>query len=117
MTGLPMGSGDFVGVGDWLQVVVKPQGCFSSSCMQALIASCSVTGHGPTFDVSAEFCYENLDEPCSKDCGAGKQAICRSEGPLAEGEYTVRLGDLSVTFTVPSILSPNAQCASIDRDP
>jgi len=113
--GLPLGSGDQISVGDRLQVGVTPQGCFSSSCTEAVIANCSVTGHGPTFEVSAEFCYATTDDPpCTKDCSAGKAARCMSETPLAEGEHTVTLGDLSVTFTVPGIILPNVACASAE---
>lgn len=113
--GLPLGSGDQISVGDRLQVGVTPQGCFSSSCTEAVIANCSVTGHGPTFEVSAEFCYATTDDPpCTKDCSAGKAARCMSETPLAEGEHTVTLGELSVTFTVPGIILPNVACASAE---
>jgi hypothetical protein len=92
-------------VGDPLRIVVRPSGCWSSSCTDSQIASCSVSGNQP-FVAQARFCLAQLSRPaCTDDCSGGGFARCESEATLTAGQHTVKIGNLSLDFTVPSTIS------------
>jgi hypothetical protein len=60
---------------------------------------------------------EDSDGACTKDCGGGA-ALCARDLTLSAGTHTVRLDgdfDLSVTFTVPSLVSDGSLCDAMDR--
>jgi len=109
--GTPSSSGqDMLAVGDRLHVQVSPGGCHSSSCTVTEVASCSISGSGPAFRATSEFCLRSEGDVCTDDCGGGDSAEC--EGPmLAAGPQTVELGSLRVSFTVPGLLDPDTSCA------
>jgi hypothetical protein len=111
--GTPDGENERIAVGDRLRIDVMPRGCYSSSCTEVVIETCSVAGGGPDFTASAELCYARNGDPnvaCTGDCGGGGYAQCESEQRLAAGDYTVTLGELSVSFAVPGTLSIGAAC-------
>jgi hypothetical protein len=113
VVGTPIDSGDALAVGDKLTVRVTPGGCLSSSCTRVDVARCTITGAGPDFTAEGEFCLADTGGPgtaCTADCGGGGFADCESEVTLSAGEYSVTLGDLSVTFTVPGTLGPGEGC-------
>lgn len=87
---------------------VFPAGCFSSSCTRRLDIACRV---GPDLQVSAGFCLAAEPEPeaCTDDCGGGGSAECFATD-VADGTHTATLGDLSLTFEVPSLLPAGGQC-------
>lgn len=90
-------------VGQRARFRVLPEGCFSSSCTQVREASCSVAARsGSTLTLEGLFCLQRVSPSgdCTSDCGGGGAARCAS-GPLEAGTYTARLGNLSLTFTVP----------------
>ena len=110
--GRPTGENESIAVGDPLRVQLAPQGCFSSSCTSVALAECSVTRSGPEFTVTAAFCLQTVTDPnvgCTADCGGGGYATCES-GPLEAGDYTVTLGDLSMSFTVPGMINFRDAC-------
>jgi hypothetical protein len=111
--GTPDGENERIAVGDPLRIDVMPSGCYSSSCTDVVVETCSVAGGAPDFTASAELCHASNADPnvgCTTDCGGGGYAQCESEQPLAPGDYTVTLGELSVSFTVPGTLSIGAAC-------
>jgi hypothetical protein len=111
--GTPDGENESLAVGDPLRVQLNPQGCFSSSCTEPVIAECSVTGGGPALTVTGEFCLTSNTDPgvgCTDDCGGGGYAECQWGEPLEAGDYTVTLGALSVSFTVPGSLRYDEAC-------
>jgi hypothetical protein len=111
--GTPDGENESLEVGDPLRVQLHPQGCFSSSCTEPVVAECSVTGSGFDLTVTGEFCLASTADPgvgCTADCGGGGFADCEGGQPLAAGDYTVTLGDLSVSFTVPGSLRYDEAC-------
>lgn len=95
-----------------IQIVVTPDGCWSSSCTQVQQAECSIIGKGP-FEVDAAFCLAGASSDgrdCTADCGGGGSATCETDALRTEGEHTIALGDLSVTVTVPSVLPFGGEC-------
>jgi hypothetical protein len=112
--GTPIDSGDALAVGQPLVIQVTPRGCHSSSCTRVVDKTCSITAAGEDFEAAASFCLAPTgDDACTADCGGGGFASCTSNVLLTEGVHTVRLGELSVTFTVPSVLRPGDECDSI----
>jgi hypothetical protein len=111
--GTPISSGDVLEVGQPLVIQVAPSGCHSSSCTRVVERTCSITADGDDFAAAASFCLAPTeDEACTADCGGGGFATCSSSVLLTAGVHTVSLGDLSVTFTVPSVLRPGEGCDS-----
>jgi hypothetical protein len=111
--GTPDGENESFDVGDPLRVQLHPMGCFSSSCTDAVVTECNVTGSGPNLTVTGEFCLASTADPmvgCTADCGGGGFADCQADEPLQAGDYTVTLGDLSVSFTVPGSLRYDENC-------
>jgi hypothetical protein len=105
-------TGETLGVGDRLKIQVFPLGCHSSSCTDAHVSTCSVSGDS-TFTAAGEFCLGPAPfprGPCSADCNGGGFADCESTATLTAGQHTVTLGALSVTFTVPSTLQFGGEC-------
>jgi len=101
-------------VGEKLAIRVQPIGCFSSSCTEAQVATCSLEAKGNDFVANAEFCMADTTAPgggCTADCSVGFAAECESELTLTKGEHTVSLGDVSLTFTVPGVIPEDALCA------
>lgn len=95
---------------------VMPKGCFSSSCTKIHEATCSVMlDAAGNFAVQSSFCLENLNlQACTDDCNGGGFANCSPpSGNLGAGTYTATLGNLNVTFTIPSQLPPGGACAGM----
>ena len=99
-------------VGQKLAIRVQPKGCFSSSCTETRVATCSLEAKGGDFVAEAEFCMVDTSEGrgCTADCSGGFAAECESEITLTKGEHTVTLGDLSLTFEVPGVIPEDALC-------
>ena len=109
--GTPGADGETIAEGAPLQVMVFPKDCWSSSCTTVHEASCAIAG-GEPFTVSGGFCLEPTGEgACTPDCSGGGFTTCESEEGLVAGDHAVSLGDLSVTFTVPSVVPFGGICA------
>jgi hypothetical protein len=111
--GTPAGENESLATGEPLRIDVMPSGCHSSSCTEAVVATCSITGTGAKLVATGEFCLASTADPgvgCTSDCGGGGYARCESDGPLEAGDYTLSLGDLSVSFSVPGTLSIGQAC-------
>ncbi len=96
---------------------VYPEGCISSGCTIVARADCSATMTGATINVRSDFCLNSQDDQCvpTPDCGgADLVASCDSGATLPDGTYTAKIGDLSVSFTIPSQLPLGGAC---DGDP
>ncbi len=107
------GENERLAVGDTLRIEIAPRGCFSSSCTTTIVAECSITGGGPNLTATGTFCLASTADPmvgCTADCGGGGRAYCEWDEPLEEGDYTVTLSDLSVSFTVPGTLPFASSC-------
>jgi hypothetical protein len=121
IVGNPIDSGDVLMAGAPLVLALRPEGCFSSSCTKVVTSSCDVKPDGNDFYVGANLCLAQVSDPtvgCTDDCGGGGQLLCNSAYVLTEGTHTVHYvsGEvpLDLTFTVPSIVIGDTQCASID---
>lgn len=110
--GKPAGGKEQLAVGDAVEVLVHPKGCFSSSCTKAVESSCAIAGSGGDFTVTANFCLANTANggPCTADCGGGGFAVCNS-GTWTAGTHAVSLGGVSVTVTVPGEVPAGGACA------
>lgn len=113
--GTPVGENETLAVGDRLRIDVMPAGCYSSSCTEVVTETCSIAGVGPDFVATAQLCLASNTDPrvgCTDDCGGASDALakCESEEGLEAGDYTVALGDLSVSFTVPGTMSVSQAC-------
>jgi hypothetical protein len=110
--GKPVGGKEQLAVGDVVEVLVHPKGCFSSSCTKAVQSSCAITGSDGDFKVTANFCLANTSNggPCTADCGGGGFAVCTS-GTWTAGTHAVSLGGVSVTVTVPGEVPAGGACA------
>lgn len=109
--GTPTSEGEVLTGGEPLKVQVHPKGCFSSSCTTIHEASCTATGAG-SINVDALFCLSPTDDTvCTPDCSGGGFADCATAASLPDGVYTVTMGDLSVTVTVPDTLPFGGLCA------
>jgi hypothetical protein len=115
--GVPVASGERLVVGSELALSVTPaDGCYSSSCTRVDVATCSVVADNGDFVVSANFCLADTSgsvNGCTDDCGGGGVAECSSTTVLTKGEHTLRVGDHSLTFDVPSILAPGDACLEL----
>jgi len=100
--------------GDPLVVEFRAGGCHSRACTGVEPAGCSVTQRGNELEAMGSVCMGTIGpQQCNDDCGVfGVQ--CGSER-LAEGDYTVRFGDLTVAFSVPGWLGPEGRC--VTREP
>ncbi|HWP07493.1 MAG TPA: hypothetical protein VNN72_17195 [Polyangiaceae bacterium] len=121
IVGTPIDSGDVLAAGAPLVLMFRPSGCYSSSCTKVLTSSCDVKPDGNDFYVAADMCLAQISDPnvgCTDDCGGGGQLTCNSEYVLTEGTHTVHYAGgelpLDLTFTVPSIVIGDTQCATID---
>jgi hypothetical protein len=115
--GTPIDSGDALLEGMPLTLEIRPFGCLSSSCTITVSASCSAEPDGDDFVASAGICLAEPTDPstgCTGDCGAVGIATCSTKTLLTAGTHTVRYQDadvsLSVTFTVPSVVSDGSLC-------
>lgn len=111
--GTPTKDGESIAQGDPIQVQVRPGGCWSSSCTQAVKASCQVTPGNVTTFVAAEFCLKDTSQeglPCTADCSGGGFATC-SNGTWYNGSWPVTMNGLKVTVEVPSLLPQGGLCA------
>jgi hypothetical protein len=105
-------AGEPLKVGDKLKIQVEPRGCFSSSCTEVRVATCTVSGTAP-LAVDAHFCLASSAAPgvgCTADCAGGGFAVCAPAAALTAGQHTVKLGGLSVTFSVPGNLPAGGEC-------
>jgi hypothetical protein len=119
--GIPIDSGERLEVGSKLGLQVAPaEGCRSSSCTRVDVASCSLesSSGGQELVASANFCLADLSSSggaCTGDCAGGGFAMCESEVALTEGEYTLRFGDRTLTFQVPSVVAPGDDCIELGQ--
>jgi hypothetical protein len=94
---------------------VYPEGCFSSSCTETIVAECSVDGGAlGALAISAKFCLNDTSEQpggCTADCGGAETASCGLNA-IEAGKYTASPGDLQLDFTVPSTLPFGGECIS-----
>ena len=98
-------------VSDELRIELRPLGCYSSSCTETVIGKCSVEEAAGNYVASAQICLlVDSSGICTDDCGGAPSPRCESETPLSAGTHTVRLGNFSVEFEVPSELS-GARCS------
>ena len=115
--GIPLGSGERLEVGSTLALSVTPaDGCYSSSCTRVDVATCSVVTDNGDFVVNANFCLADTSasgNACTDDCGGGGVAECSSSTVLTRGEHTLRVGDHSVSFAVPSVIAPDDACLEL----
>jgi hypothetical protein len=110
--GTPTKDGESIAQGDPIQVEVRPGGCWSSSCTQAVKASCQITPGNVTTFVAAEFCLKDTSQQgggCTADCGGGGFATC-SNGTWYKGSWPVTMNGLKVTVEVPSVLPQGGLC-------
>jgi hypothetical protein len=102
--------------GDPVSVLVFPDGCWSSSCTWIHFLTCSLSAPDAdgVLEITAASCLQavepHLGGVCTADCNGGGFEECQAPGGLAAGSYTVRIGGLSVDFTVPSIVPPGGLC-------
>jgi hypothetical protein len=118
IVGNPIGSGDQLMAGVKLQLLARPSGCFSSSCTESVVAGCEISGDGAEFEASAEFCLRDTadqGQACTADCGGGGHATCESEMELSAGNYTLKFGDQTIEFQVPSVIAPDDACIEITQ--
>ena len=115
--GIPVASGERLTVGSELALSVTPaNGCYSSSCTRVDVATCSVEDDNGDFVVNANFCLADTSgsvNGCTDDCGGGGVAECSSTTLLTKGEHTLRVGNHSLTFEVPSIVAPDDACLEL----
>ena len=84
-----------------LHVGVQFPPCLSSTCDQVLGTSCTVAVSGNEISVTSNGTYESpVYGSCSSDCRA-LLAECKSEEPLAPGDYTLVHGDNRADLTLP----------------
>jgi hypothetical protein len=119
--GFPIDTGEQLSDGISLMLEFRPAGCYSSSCTTTIASSCSVEPDGDDYLATALICLEESSDPnvgCTADCGGGDMAYCESPERLKEGTHTVRYtsggNELSVTFTVPSLIDHGGLCDSAD---
>jgi hypothetical protein len=105
-------TGESLNIGDKLKIMVMPRGCWSSSCTRSGESSCSVSVAGFfAFAAEGHFCLAGTGASvCTPDCSGGRFAECESTATLPAGQNTVTLGNLSVTFTVPSTVPFGGTC-------
>jgi hypothetical protein len=115
--GTPVASGERLTVGSELMLTVTPaDGCYSSSCTRVDVATCSVVNDNGDFVVNANFCLADTSgsvNGCTDDCGGGGVAECSSTTLLTKGQHTLRVGDHSLQFEVPSILASADACLEL----
>lgn len=115
--GRPDGENERIVVGDRLRIEVTPEGCYSSSCTEVVVETCSVARVGYNFTASPEFCLGFTADPnvgCTDDCGGANDALahCESDEGLEAGNYMLTFGELAFSFTVPGTISISEACAS-----
>lgn len=121
IVGTAIDSGDVLVAGAPLTLMFRPSGCYSSSCTKVISSSCDVKPDGDDFYVAADLCLAQASGPdvaCTDDCGGGGLLTCNSGYVLTEGTHTVHYAGgavpLELTFTVPSIVLGDTQCATLD---
>ncbi len=85
-----------------IEVTVRAPGCFSSSCTSLKFAECEIIIDGDELVIYSEIVVRDrsrIEGACTTDCGI-YSAKCQAPA-LAEGEYTVRHGEESLTLEVP----------------
>jgi hypothetical protein len=93
-----------------VRFMITPNGCHSSACTVQEIADCSAMVTDSTIAVEGRFCLRTEGECTLPDCGGGGFAECTLGDNLPEGDYTATLGDLSVSFTIPSMVDFGGAC-------
>jgi hypothetical protein len=102
--------GEELKAGEPVQLQLAPKGCFSSACTVADVHTCQASVQDYTVSVSGEFCIHSQGQCTLPDCSGGGHATCDSGANLQAGQYTAKLGDLSVGFVVPSTLPSGGTC-------
>ena len=109
-------SGETLRAGGPITFEVFPEGCFSSSCTETITADCSVVGEAVgELEVYAAFCLHDTSANaggCTEDCGGAGVARCDLEA-IREGRYTVTLGDIQLSFSVPGELPSSGLCSGV----
>jgi len=103
--------------GDTVRFQIYPDGCIGSGSVEKLETSCTIaSATGDRITLESRFRY--MTKPsvpggptALPDCSGGGWAECPA-GTLAPGEYTAVLGELSVSFKVPSKVSHGGACAN-----
>jgi hypothetical protein len=103
--------GEDLKVGEPVKLQLAPKGCFSSACTVAEVHSCQASLQNYVVSVSGEFCIRTDNGQCTlPDCGGAGYANCDSGTSLQAGQYTAKVGDLTVNFVVPSTLPFGGTC-------
>jgi len=99
--------------GDPVTVRVGAGNCFSRSCTFVHRAACAVSAGAPgELTAEALFCTDRIEgAACLAVCDLSVAATCASPG-LAAGSYQLAVGDLTVSFEVPSTVPPGGVCVS-----
>jgi hypothetical protein len=84
---------------DRLVVSVTLDECLSSSCDMVKESECTVSATDDALVLEARALINHKRGSCTADCGS-PMASC-SFVPDAEGEYTLRAGDLSLVYAFP----------------
>lgn len=87
-----------------VHVQVSAPDCLSSCCSRRVGGSCSATVEGRRIEVTSEIHWEQhpggrITHPCTSDCGDA--TVECAIGALADGSYTVVLGDEATPLVVP----------------
>ncbi len=102
--------------GEPLEFLLRPKGCFSSSCTMAYRLDCFAGRlEGTTLPIVPKMCLsQNRQEgvSCTADCSEQFQAYCGASEGLPEGTFTITAGDLELTLEVPSNVPLGGKCVS-----
>lgn len=103
--------------GEPVRIRIWPEGCHSTGCTIVEEASCAADLVGETIEVEGGFCLRH-EQPdgvvCTPDCAGAGHAECHPDEGLEAGDYTATLGELEVSFSVPSTLEPGGACDQLD---
>ena len=103
-------SGEMLTADAPVRFMVMPNGCHSSACTMQEIASCTATVSDSAIQVEGRFCLRTEGDCTLPDCSGGGFAECMLADNLPDGDYTVTLGGLSVSFTIPSMIDFGGAC-------
>lgn len=104
--------GEALVAGAPVQLQMIPGGCHSSACTVVQEAGCTAELAGDVVTVDGNICIRSEGECTLPDCGGAGTAECDTGEGLAAGDYTATMGELSVSFTVPSPLPHGGVCTS-----
>jgi hypothetical protein len=103
-----------VEVGDALLLQMRPAGgCWSSSCTEWPVLQCALEELADNqFAVAGAACAKPTgDEACTPDCG-GAFTYCAGNGTLQLGTNFVFVGEVQLSFQVPSVLPFGGLCTT-----